>query len=96
MGENNSKLEEYVKKFGSDREKDFVRGFFSPIRKASDKGVPDCPYMGGYPCRSFDFRSGESVCSSYGDRGVDRCCWLPSWVKAGFHRVVFRGGKWYV
>ena len=65
------------------------------VQSNSGKKIPDCPYMKGFSCRSFEFYSKRPVCSGYDDETGElfRCCWLPSWVKDGYHDAVFYDGK---
>ena len=63
----------------------------------SVKNVPDCPYMKGFPCRSFKFYFERPVCMGFDGAGkLFRCCWLPSCVTDGYHDAVFYGGKLHV
>ena len=74
---------------------------FSP--EGGSFGKPDCPYLKGFPCRAFIAKDKGSVCCYYSNSGeesyddncevdVFRCCWLPSWVKNGFHEAKFYNG----
>jgi hypothetical protein len=49
-----------------------------------------CFYFPNLVCPKFDFDLGFSVCQD--KSGSVRCCWLPSWVKDGYHLAVLRGG----
>jgi hypothetical protein len=76
---------------------------FAPIRNFSvGKNFPACPYMKA-PCGEFSSKDKSSVCCSFSNSSqenydfvltvsVYRCCWLPSWVKDGFHEAKFCGG----
>lgn len=75
----------------------------SPFPVPFGKRLPSCPYMEGYLCGAFDFRFKSSVCCNYSNSfqlsyddvdsvDVYRCCWLPSWVKNGFHEAKFYNG----
>jgi hypothetical protein len=53
--------------------------------------APDCPYF-GLACRNFYVNLASGLCCDVNSR----CCWLPSWVKDGYHLAVLRGGVLHV
>ena len=80
---------------------------FAPIGNFSvGKNFPLCPYMKA-PCGAFVFKDRGSVCCCYSNSSqesyddvptvsVYRCCFLPSWVKDGFHEAKFYDGVLHV
>ena len=59
--------------------------------------IPNCPYV-NLPCKSFDFHFKRPVCSGYDNETgkLFRCCYLPSYVKDGYHDAVYYDGKLHV
>lgn len=55
--------------------------------------IPNCPYM-RLGCRRYDSVLKRAICQGHGNQYSEsvRCCWLPSWVKDGFHVAVLSGG----